>query len=264
MICFKCGKELHNDDKWCFSCGALNIYHPDNKSTLDFYNQNKIEDTTQNSNDNVNIGISNPSTLPNNDINSSLSNVNSLQSNINNNLNQNIYLNTSDANENNEINNTSFFAGISIPFLIVNGIFIILILIATFFSKESSGWITSILSIIYFLSFQLLFIKASLPWWGFFIPIYNICLINKIAFGSSYPLLIIVIPYSLLILPIIFKSIILGTILVTIIRIISIIYYFVLVFCLGKSFGRSGLLTILIPFIIIPSTAFSPRFQYIY
>ena len=43
---------------------------------------------------------------------------------------------------------------------------------------------------------------------------------------------------------------------------ISIIIPFVLLFKLGKAFGRSGILTLLFAFIIIPTTALSKNYQY--
>ena len=113
----------------------------------------------------------------------------------------------------------------------------------------------------YFVCYQLLFVKAYLPWWGIFIPVYNIYLINKLSFGTGWFFLIPFIPLVLLIAASILRVVFLIKLALNAQYIISLLYSPFLLFFLGKRFGRSGILTILLGFIIIPVIAFSSKYQ---
>lgn len=66
MFCVKCGKELNNEYRCCMSCEALNPFHPDNKKTMEFlqnnttYQQSKTEISSNiNTIDNLNVKSNN-------------------------------------------------------------------------------------------------------------------------------------------------------------------------------------------------------------
>ncbi len=73
-----------------------------------------------------------------------------------------------------------------------------------------------------------LYMKANHPWWATLIPIYNNLVFSKFVLGNFWLGLIGFIP------------------------IVNIIFYFIIFYKLGKEFGKSGVLTALFPFIMIP------------
>lgn len=73
-----------------------------------------------------------------------------------------------------------------------------------------------------------LYMKSNHPWWATLIPIYNNLVFSKITLGNFWLGLIGFIP------------------------IVNVIFYFIIFYKLGKKFGKSGVLTALFPFIMIP------------
>ena len=79
----------------------------------------------------------------------------------------------------------------------------------------------------------LIYVKAKEPWWFNYIPLLNTITLVKIAVGNGLFVLLLLIP---------------G---------INIIAMFAFYFCLGRRFGRSGILTMLLPIVMIPLIGFS-------
>lgn len=104
--------------------------------------------------------------------------------------------------------------------------------------------------------------KANIPWWGFFIPWYNVYLLSKLAFKDGWIFLIIFLPVGLPIIYVLLGIKSLITFLVKLQEIIMFIYSLAFTFCLGKSFGRNGLITILFSFVVIPTIALSKKYKY--
>ncbi len=73
-----------------------------------------------------------------------------------------------------------------------------------------------------------IYMKANHPWWATLIPIYNNLVFSKIVLGNFWLGLLGFIP------------------------IINIFYYLVIFYKLGKKFEKSGILTVLFPFVMIP------------
>lgn len=223
--CFKCGNELDNNYRCCMSCGAINPNHPDNKQTVEFL-KNK---------GNINVNVTN---------------------------NTNVVTNA----PNNEVvvkDNSVFSITL---FAIVNcvGFVILLLFLLTKNNDITYNLIMSSIIYFYFVCFQLLLRKADLPWWGIFIPIYNLYLINKLAFGNGWSFIILFAPLILLIICALLNLLGLLAFITKLWLIILYFYPIVFTFCLGKRFGRSGILTLILAFIIIPSMALSNKYQYCY
>ena len=84
------------------------------------------------------------------------------------------------------------------------------------------------LSYLYIYSFEKMFMKMNERWWSSLIPIYNYFILSKEIFKSSLYGLLLFVP------------------------IVNVIYNIILFYKLGKKFNKSGILTILFPFIMIP------------
>ena len=101
-----------------------------------------------------------------------------------------------------------------------------------------------VLNIIYVISFQLLLFKAGLPWWGYFIPLYNIYLLNKIVFKNGWFFL------SLFIVPVLsLLSVMIGAShflnVLGVLEFGLILYYIVVgLYRLGEYYGANGILTL--------------------
>lgn len=165
------------------------------------------------------------------------------------------------------------------PIYIVNAVLFVICLIATLafgmpyiknidipFLKGINTYITLItmgslvVTFFYGLCMQLLLYKASYPWWGYFIPGYNILLISKLATGKYTTVLYTLIPCVVLyFIQAKFAS--------------SILLYFALVglgfdllimigmLCgLADRFCRSNILMVLFAPIVIPVTALSSKY----
>ncbi len=160
---------------------------------------------------------------------------------------------------------------LNVPYLIVNLILFSILLLFDLLFIKFIPFLYSALGItiayFYFFSYQKLLIKAALPWWGVFIPIYNIYLWYKLTFDSGvmFTLLQFLIPLFILVTMPLFVMLdmykvtqILYALYLLYTSVISILSLYLL----GKNFGRSGILTILFFYVIIPSVAFSKQFKY--
>lgn len=119
----------------------------------------------------------------------------------------------------------------------------------------------------YFMCSELLIRKTGNPWWGAFIPIYNIYLFLKLAFKKP---LIGILPYIIL-----YGGI---ALIIWYLPNTSFAYYtdyieygfygslnlfpIVYMYNLGTNFNRSGVLMILLWFVLLPTTAFSSMYEY--
>ena len=112
---------------------------------------------------------------------------------------------------------------------------ILLVLFVVLFSSDGNiaigGVISFIVVTILFLfnySFQCVYIKCSKPWWSYFVPIYGSYVFFEISVSCGWLFLISCIP------------------------VIGSIIYLIAYYRLGKKFYKSGILTLLFPFIMIP------------
>lgn len=87
--------------------------------------------------------------------------------------------------------------------------------------------IVSVLFMMVFAS-ERLYMKTNHPWWAALIPIYNNLLFSKIVLGNFWLGILGFIP------------------------IVNIVFYCIIFYKLGKKFGKSGILTVLFPFIMVP------------
>ena len=124
---------------------------------------------------------------------------------------------------------------------IVNIILYLVIILFTFFAYYNAlGSIEEVLksnivynvigisvSFIYIFAYELIFVKLGFSWWKALIPIYNLMLISKRVFNNKYVWLLSFVP------------------------IVGEIYLIVLLYKLGVKFGKSGILTVILPIIMI-------------
>ena len=119
----------------------------------------------------------------------------------------------------------------------------------------------------YVLSLEIILKKAGLSWWGIFIPLYNLYLLFKLIFGNGYLSIISIIPllvfwyaYDFLSYAPELSGITIFLELGSMVAIV--IEFMVIFFMIGKRFGRSGIITMLFSFVIIPSIAFNKKYTY--
>ena len=153
-------------------------------------------------------------------------------------------------------------------FYISNIIIYLLFLLITIISSKGinilSAIIMIIITIVYFYTFciEKILIKDGLDWWKQFIPIYSTYLYYKLCLDETKLFWIILFgPVIILIMYIlsVFISPQLSTIAILIEIIFGIFSSIVCIYMhyrLGKKFGKSGLLTVLFPEILIPIIAF--------
>lgn len=196
----------------------------------------------------------------------------SLQSNTTVSNSVNVTQNSNASSKNNNISytrNYSSDSGFVVTNMIIYVLVILLIFLFLFSVKESTlvlvVAISFSISYFYFVCYQKLLIKAGLPWWGMFVPMYNVYLMNKLSFGNGLymfvPIILTISAYFNLLL---FKDNL--TIAVSINSIIYIVVYIfpvIQLFCLGRKFGRSGIITALFSFVVIPTIAFSDKYDYL-
>lgn len=128
---------------------------------------------------------------------------------------------------------------------IVNLIFHVLILIGCILLNNTDefilvgiiSFITCGLLFLFNYSFQCIYIKSGKPWWSYYVPIYSNYVFFEITMGSGWLFLITCIP-------------VVGTI-------INLIAYY----RLGQKFYKSGILTLLFPFIMVPVIGLSKSAQ---
>ena len=83
------------------------------------------------------------------------------------------------------------------------------------------------ISFIYMFAYELLFIKLGFSWWESLVPIYNVILLSKRVFDNDYIGLLILVPF------------------------VGQIFSLILIYKMGVKFGKSGILTLLFPVIMI-------------
>lgn len=101
---------------------------------------------------------------------------------------------------------------------------------------SSNIWIILIIVPLFFIysyAYQLLFVKMGYSWWKSFIPIYNFMLISKRLFNNELLGLLTLVPF------------------------VGQIFIIVIMYRLATKFGRSGLLMILFPYVMIPIISYS-------
>ena len=203
IICSRCGNEIKNTSRYCMKCGNLNMDHPDNKNMKKFY-KDRMET----------YSISNG---------------------------QSEFV----QNKGEVKQNLGDFKGINILLTISTIIYIIIIGVVSFYYIQncnsmldfvtSSVYIPYILISISFISLfssLLLFTKMGQDWWKALIPIYNLAVLSKCIFGTSYLWLLIFIPF------------------------VNIIYCVVLLYNLGRKFDKNGILMVLFGFILVIVTSY--------
>lgn len=120
-------------------------------------------------------------------------------------------------------------------------------------------------SYFYLLCYQILFKKAKLKWWGIFIPIYNLYLMFKMAYGNGWHFLTLFIAPVLMVAGTYFGltyDINITKYVNIAAAIISSIVSISLISNIGSKFGKSGILTVLFTPIMIPYIAFSKKTKY--
>lgn len=120
-------------------------------------------------------------------------------------------------------------------------------------------------SYFYLLCYQILFKKAKLKWWGIFIPIYNLYLMFKMAYGNGWHFLTLFIAPVLIVAETYFGlnyNINITKYVNIAAAIISCIVSLSLISNIGSKFGKSGILTVLFTPIMIPYIAFSKKTRY--
>ena len=121
------------------------------------------------------------------------------------------------------------------------------------------------LSSFYLLCYQIIFKKANLKSWGIFIPVYNLYLMFKMAYGNGWHFLTLFIAPILIVAGTYFGST--SDIKITkYVNIVSAIIFSIVSLALtaniGSKFGKSGILTVLFAPIMIPYIAFSKKTRY--
>lgn len=117
----------------------------------------------------------------------------------------------------------------------------------------------------YFICFQQLFKKAGFPWQGIFIPIYGNYLKFKLGFDNGWTFLVMLISPILNFLGV--RVMFIGGFEISrlLFGLSSIVNFLIppsLLFCIGKKFGRSGIITVLFSFAVISMIAFSNKYEY--
>lgn len=122
-----------------------------------------------------------------------------------------------------------------------------------------------IITYFYFYCYQLLLKKANLNWWGLFIPIYNLYLMFKLAYGNGWHFLTLLIPPILIFASSYFAfkyNFAYSKYIIYFAEILSTIISLSLTANIGTKFGRNGLITILFSIVVIPTIAFSKKYKY--
>lgn len=253
MFCTRCGSKIRKEDRCCLKCGAINIEHPDNQGFIKRTGYKSMANSSL-----VTVGDSSDD--------GGVAATSSLK------------VNSFSKSERQEgeahIANGLFENKI---FLIVNIIvFILGIVFINVFSSHFNQTIIGLADyIVYFIAsfyvicFEILFDKAELPWWGMFIPIYNIYLIYKLAFGTGDMFFLLIclflFPIFMLFLGGIFKIAEIVNSFAFVMPICSLLIgllNFIMLFNLGRSFGRSGLITLIFGYVVLPMVAFSSKYEY--
>ena len=94
-------------------------------------------------------------------------------------------------------------------------------------------------AILMIVSMAKIYKKAGQPFWGAFVPFYNLFVFSEMVFGIGWLFVLEFLPYYL-----------------------GYIFGLVSFFMLGKKFNTSGILTMIFPFIMLPIIAFNNKYQY--
>ena len=206
IYCPRCGAEMYSNSRYCMKCGNLNYEHEENKSMRPYINE-ESQGFEMSGGKFIGGGMRKKM-------------VGSIVGN--------------------RVGNPL------IPFLFLYLIFLFIIGISGyFFFKQVDFDILSISSTLfpliaifsslialYLYSFALLFMKTNRPWWGAFIPIYNLMVLADIAFDKSFLGILCLIP-------------VIGQILML-----------VMFYRIGNYFQYNGFLTAIFSFIMIPVIGF--------
>ena len=166
---------------------------------------------------------------------------------------------------------------ISKPMIILN--IIVIILLISISLLISNIYISCLFFIVYFyaLCFQFIFKKASIPWYGIFIPIYNIFLICELSFGTEegnekFLILLSIFFYTWdfgplyeILSDVNLSETLILTIIYTLAFLISTFYTIVLyklLSALAKNFNQNNVLVFTFPAIMLPIIAFNKKISY--
>lgn len=118
-----------------------------------------------------------------------------------------------------------------------------------------------LVGIFYSMCIQILLFKANLPWWGYFVPIYNVFLISKLMTKRYTFILYSLVPSITILILNTFLAKIILLFFVGISGIYMLVLSIVMLSSLARRFGRSRLGMVLLPFIFIPWTALSSYYE---
>ena len=197
--CSRCGSPMPKNARYCMKCGNLNYNHPDNQAMQKYA----------------------PEEAKTYEIGSGQINTNTT-----------FTANISEYSTNTGSKKTFLVVNI-LWFLLTYGIcFTLGILhIVNFFLVFVSFIILSIFNI-YFISLEIINMKANKPWWGAVLPIYNMFILADIAFDKIIYVVFFFIP------------------------IVNVIFSFILFYQLGKKFNKNPILTMLFNIFMLPIIAF--------
>ena len=212
ILCPKCGSEMKKDSRYCMKCGQLNYAHPDNESMKQYAWQSIKEGNYVSG---ANMNNKQPLTMGNN--------------------------------KSESISNSNPFKVCLITNISLHVAYIVLMLILLCLLGGSDQITVGLIigavigngiSCLFSNSVQAMFIKAGQPWWGYFVPFYNIYIFFQIAYGSGWLMLLLPVP------------------------IIGEIYALLLFYNLGKKFYKSGWLTLFFPYVMIPIIGLDKKTEY--
>ncbi len=199
IYCERCGSPMKKDARYCMKCGNLNYNHPDNQKMKNYApNEQK---TYQ-----VGSGKITPNTA--------------------------FTANSSEYATN--TGNKKLFLIINILWFLLTygGSLLLGFLHIINFGVVALIFITLSLFNIYFISLEIINMKANKPWWGAIIPIYNNLLLAEIAFGKMIYVIFYFIP------------------------IVNFIFILITFYQLGKKFNKNPILTMLFNILMLPIIAF--------
>lgn len=200
IVCSRCGAEMKKSQRCCIKCGNINYSHPDNASMLKYANN----------------GVNNSYVVGGGTVVSPTVTT-SIDSKFN-------YTVSSSAGN----KTTCVFINIFLFILCVIGVFLTIYNTGddVFDVITSSNFMIGVLAFtiwdLTLIGLQFLFMKANKPWWGVFIPIYDLYAYFDITMEKGWMFLLAFIP---------------G---------VNFIVYLIASFNLGKKFGYSGLFSLLL------------------
>lgn len=199
IYCSRCGALMKKNARYCMKCGNLNYNHPDNQSMQKFApEENKTYE----------VGSGKITT-------------------------NSTFTASSSAYATNTGNKDIFFIINILLFIIMYGGLLFLGFMHVLdFSIIFLLFILFSIFNIYFLSLEMINMKANKPWWVAVVPIYNIVVLTEIAFEKIIYVIFLFIP------------------------IVNIIFILVLFYQIGKKFNKNAILTMLFSIFMLPIIAF--------